>query len=151
MLQAAEGRAKELALSISSSLLVRKLVIAVVADHSRVCALRKKGFSWSRIFERFSGGRQVSLTQEQADEWYENGFAIWVGRRRILITARLEAFTRLRDLSTVAGDHVATNRKEEWVGPFLRAQFLKLERSQMGGQNVGDFHDKGGDGQGSEA
>ncbi len=107
---------------------MRTPVIAVTAERSQVDALRDKGFSWSMIFERFTGGRQVRLTQEQANEWYANGFAIWAGRRRMLITARFEAFARLRDLSAMAGSDVANNRKEEWVGTFLRAQFLKPER-----------------------
>jgi hypothetical protein len=131
---------------------VHKAIVAVIADHDRVAALREQGMSWSKVAERFSSNRTVSLTPAQADAWYKNGFAVWVERRRrMLITARLEAFARLRDLSAVAGDHVAAKRKEEWVGPFLRGQFLKLERRQKGGQDVRDFHDQGGDGRGSQA
>jgi hypothetical protein len=112
---------------------VRRVIAAVIADHDRVTALREQGMSWSKVAEQFSSNRTVNLTPAQADEWHKNGFAVWVDRRRrMLITARLEGFSRLRDLSAVAGDHVAAKRKEEWVGPFLRAQFLKLERSREG-------------------
>ena len=130
---------------------MRKVIIAVVADHSEIATLRAEGFSWAKISERFQCNPAVNLTPSQAEAWHKNGFAIWVGRRRMLITARLEAFARLRDLSAVAGDYVATNRKEEWVGPFLRGQFLRLERSQKRGQNVRDFHDQGRDRRGSQA
>ena len=109
---------------------MRKIINAVLADHAAVGALRAQGISWAKVAEQFIGNPAVNLTPAQADEWYQSGLAIWVGRRQMLITARLEAFARFRDLSAVAGDYVATNRKEEWVGPFLRGQFLKLERSQ---------------------
>ena len=123
---------------------MHKAIVAVIADHDRVAALREQGMSWSKVAESFSSNRTVSLTPAQADAWYKNGFAVWVERRRrMLITARLEAFARLRDLSAVAGDHLAAKRKEEWIGPFLRGQFLKLERSQKGGQDVRDFYDQG--------
>jgi hypothetical protein len=101
-----------------------------VADHGEIATLRAEGLSWTKVAERFECNPALNLTPSQADAWHKNGFAIWVGRRRMLITARLEAFARLRDLSAVAGDQVAAKRKEEWVGPFLRGQFLKWERSQ---------------------
>jgi hypothetical protein len=112
---------------------VREVIVAVLADHDSVVALRAKGMSWSQVAAQFSGSRTVNLTPGQADAWHKNGFAVWVERRsRMLITARLEGFARLRDLSALAGEHVSAKRKEEWVGPFLRGQFLKLERRQEG-------------------
>ena len=110
---------------------MHKVIVAVIADHDRIAALREQGMSWSKVAEQFSSNRTVNLTPAQADVWHKNGFAVWVDRRRrMLITARLEAFARLRDLSAVAGDQVVAKRKEEWVGPFLRGQFLKWERNQ---------------------
>jgi hypothetical protein len=109
---------------------VRKNVLAVVADYEEVGTLHKSGLSWSMIFERFSNGSQIWLTLEQAEDFIRNGYGTWAARRRLLITSRFEAFTRLRGLSAVAGDHVVRNRKEDWIGPFLRGQFLKAERGQ---------------------
>ena len=99
---------------------MRKVIVAVQADHDKVAALRKEGRSWLEIFGRFSGGTQVHLTQSQAEALHANGFAQWAGRRRMLIKARFEAFPKLRDLSSVAGGHVVNHRKEDWVGPFIR-------------------------------
>ena len=110
---------------------MRKVVIGIVVDYRKVKDLRDQGLSWSEIAKKFTGYPEVSLTPAQADAWQKNGFAVWVERRRrMLITARFEAFAKLRDLSAVAGEDVAQNRKEEWVGPFLRAQFLKRERKE---------------------
>jgi len=108
---------------------VRKVVIAVLADKSKVLALRAQGISWTGVAEHFDGNTEVNLTQAEADAWHQNGFAIWVRRGRMLITANLEAFPRLHDLSARVGDYVVRNRKEGWVGPYLRGQFLKPERS----------------------
>jgi hypothetical protein len=107
---------------------VRPTITAVVVDYGRVSALRKEGLSWSMIFEQLAGGSQVRLTQAQADALYKNGFARWAARRRMLITARFEAFPKLRDLSAVVDPYVVENRNKDWVGPFLRSQFVKPER-----------------------
>lgn len=107
---------------------MRTAITAIVADYDKVFALRVEGLSWSMIFGRFAGSSQVSLTQAQADALHKNGFAKWVARRRMLITARFEAFPKLRDLSAVVDPYVVQNRNEDWIGPFLRSQFLKPER-----------------------
>jgi hypothetical protein len=113
---------------------VRKVVIGVIADYRTVKTLRDQRLSWSQVAEQFTGGREVKLTPAQADAWQKNGLAVWVERRRrLLITARFDAFAKLRDLSALVGGD--GTEKEEWVGPFLRAQFLKSERSQ-GGHDV---------------
>jgi hypothetical protein len=104
---------------------VRKVITALLADHAKVAALRARGLSWTEVANHFAGNPTISLTPDQADAWQKNGFALWVGRRRMLITANLEAFTKLRDLSAKVGDYVVRNRKEEWIGPFLRGQFPK--------------------------
>jgi hypothetical protein len=106
---------------------VRKVVVAVLADRAKVVSLRAEGISWTGVADHFAGSPSVNLTPGQAAEWYKNGFAIWVGRRRMLITANFEAFPRLRDLSTKVGDYVARNR-EDWVGAYLRGLFLRSER-----------------------
>lgn len=107
---------------------MRLTITAVMADYESVSALRKEGLPWSMIFERFATGREVRLIQAEADALYRNGFAKWAGRRRMLITARFEAFPKLRDLSAIADQYVVGRRREDWVGPFLRSQFLKPER-----------------------
>jgi hypothetical protein len=106
---------------------VRKVVTAVLADHSKVVSFRAQGMSWSEVEAQFSGNPAVKFTSEQADAWHKNGFAIWVGHRRMLITARFK--TRLCDLSATArfDEDVLTNHKEEWIGPYLRGRFLKPE------------------------
>jgi len=125
----AEGRAmQENGPSFLRGCPVRKIVIGVLADHAKVVALRAQGISWTGVAEHFTGNTAVNLTPEQAREWYKNGFAIWVGRRRMLITSNLEAFPRLHDLSARVGEYVVRNRKQDWVGPYLRGQFLKPER-----------------------
>lgn len=105
-----------------------RAITAIVADYETVHDLRSDGLSWSAVFERFTGAPEVRLTQAQADALYRSGFAKWAGRRRMLITARFEAFPKLRDLSAGADPYVIENRGEDWVGPFLRSQFLKAER-----------------------
>jgi hypothetical protein len=117
---------------ISSRIFVRKPIVAVLADQAKIDALRAQGISWTKVAEHFAESRKKNFTREQADAWCKNGFAILVGRgerQRLLITANLEAFTRLRGLSAKVDKYVAMNQKEEWIGPYLRGQFLKPERS----------------------
>jgi hypothetical protein len=107
---------------------VRKPIVAVLADRAKADFLHDQGLSWAEVFERFAGNPTVNLTLQEAKAWSGNGFAEWAGRGRMLITARLEAFPRLHDLSARVGGYVATNRKEEWVGPYLRGQFIRRSR-----------------------
>jgi excisionase family DNA binding protein len=112
---------------------VRKPIVAIAVDHNVATSLKKQGLSWAEIFDRFDASNKISLTNLQADTLCTSGFAEWASRKdgflRIVIKARFEAFTKLRDLSVKAGDYVAKNRRADWVGPFLRDQFRKPERS----------------------
>jgi len=104
---------------------MRKSIVAVLADHASAHALRAQGLSWAEVFERFAGNPGLTLTPAEAVAWHENGFGEWAGRGRLLITARLETFAKLKGLSAKVGDYVLANRREEWVGLFLRDQFVK--------------------------
>jgi hypothetical protein len=108
---------------------VRQLIIAVLADCERIDNLRKQGKSWGEVVREFNGNPSLQITKAEAEAWYEGGFGIWVDHHnRMLITARVDAIERLRGLSSTSGEYVALNRKKDWVGPFIRAQFLKPER-----------------------
>jgi len=109
---------------------VRKPIIAVLADHAQAHSLRAQGLSWTEVFERFAGNPTISLTKEQAKEWEKNSLAEWAGRGRLLITARREAFAKLRDLSTKVGDYVTDNRREQWIGPYLREVLSKTRNAR---------------------
>jgi hypothetical protein len=129
-------------------------VIAVLADYEHVApllALHSKGeLSWKQLFDRLEGNTQVRLTQAEAQALAKNGFAVWSGTNRMIITARCEPFAKLSDLSARIGfdrngnrvvreGAIAGNRREvvvisesrrDWIGPFLRSQFLKREGSK---------------------
>ena len=137
---------------------MRQFVMGVVADHREVDRLRAQGLSWSEVAARFIGNQEVKLTRPEVDALAENGFAFWVERRdRMLISTRVENFARLSDLSARVGFdsganaikgqsetgeqarartsqgglslmHIGEKRRTDWVGPFLRAQFLKRTR-----------------------
>jgi hypothetical protein len=72
------------------------------------------------------GTREVVLSQSTADEWYRSGLARWIGRNRLLITARFNPRGDLRGLSAVVGDAV-TDSREEWARVFKRDQFMRRE------------------------
>lgn len=69
------------------------------------------------------GGRKIQLTLAQADALKDNGFAHWIGFRRMKITARFEAFTKLRGLSAKVGEVATTKSSESWVKAFIGQQF----------------------------
>jgi hypothetical protein len=104
---------------------VRKPIVAVLADYAKAHSLHKEGLSWPEVFERFAGNPTLQLTREEATAWLEKGFGQWAGRRRLLITARAEAFVRLKDLSAKVGGYVAANRHTEWTRLYLQDQFVK--------------------------
>ena len=107
---------------------MRKVINAVLADSPKIDQLRAQNVPWSKIAAYFDGNPAATFTPAQAKAWRDNGFAIWAGDT-LLITARLEAFTKLHDLSARVGPYVVENRKQNWIGPYLRGQFQKRERS----------------------
>jgi len=112
---------------------VRKPIVAIAVDYADAATLKEQGLSWAEVFDRFKGSAEISLTHLQADALCTGNFAEWAGRRdgflRVVIKARFEAFAKMRDLSASAGEYVEKHRKDGWVGPFLRDQFRKPERS----------------------
>lgn len=74
------------------------------------------------------GTREVVLSQSTADKWYESGFARWIGRNRLLITARFNPKGDLRGLSAIVGGAVADST-EEWAGVFKQNQFMRRGNS----------------------
>jgi len=117
-------------------------VISVLADYERVAPLlalhRKHEMSWKEIFDRLDGNTEVRITVAQADALAKNGFGVWSGSGRMIITARCETFAKLSDLSARVGFDrngeageclISASQKVDWIGPFLRSQFLKRERA----------------------
>lgn len=76
-----------------------------------------------------AGGRRLTFTMIEAREWVAAGFARWVGRNRLRLTARCDANPMLYGISSVVGGTVAEASNQLWAQTFIRNQFLKRESS----------------------
>jgi hypothetical protein len=72
------------------------------------------------------GGRELLLSRAVAKEWYDLGFAKWIGRNRIRIMARFNPNGDFRGLSSIVGPIIAGS-SEAWAKAFKQQQFLKRE------------------------
>jgi hypothetical protein len=82
-----------------------------------------------RDVEVEAGGRKLIFTMREAKEWVAAGFARWVGRNRLRLTARCDAKPMLYGISSVVGRTVAEASNQLWAQTFIRNQFLKGESS----------------------
>jgi hypothetical protein len=74
-----------------------------------------------RDVEVEAGGRKLIFTMRQAQEWVKAGFARWVGRNRLKITARYDPKAMLRGISSVVGEAVVDSN-EFWAQTFIQNQ-----------------------------
>jgi hypothetical protein len=96
----------------------------------------RRAFHWAILREKYmravkveAGGRELIFTMQEAKEWVTAGFACWVGRNRLRLTARCDAKPLLHGMSAVFGSRVAEVSNLPWAQTFMRNQFLKRESS----------------------
>jgi hypothetical protein len=72
------------------------------------------------------GAREVPLSLADAKAWRKAGFARWIGRDLLLITARFNPRGDVRGFSAVFGEALSESG-DEWAVMFRREQLLKRE------------------------
>jgi hypothetical protein len=79
-----------------------------------------------------AGGRELNFTMVEAKEWVAAGLARWVGRNRLLLTARCDSKPTLHGISSVVGQTLTEVANQPWAQTFIRLQFLKREPDSAG-------------------
>jgi hypothetical protein len=74
------------------------------------------------------GSRDVKLSRLDAKEWIRHGFARWIGRNRIRISARFNPRGDLRGFSAIVGEVIAKAVGDDWAVTFKRDQFPRRKR-----------------------
>lgn len=140
------------------------IVLGFIADRRAIDELRERcpRPSWSEIATVVP---TIECTPAEADWLHENGFGRWVHRHQCMVIST-RFVRRLSDLSARVGfdakgntantvwvrrsDGVVAEKRSElcvmaekfdWIGPFIRTQFLKAERRKGGRIDVRNVYD----------
>ena len=74
------------------------------------------------------GSRDVKLSRLEADEWVRHGYARWIRRNRIQISARFNPHGDLRGVSAIVGEVIVEAANDDWAVAFKRDQLSRRKR-----------------------